>query len=105
MIRWLCLALTLLAAGCNSATTDPFRRPDTWHIQHDNDANLQVMVADPHDLVRGKGETDSRGVAAAAPVHRLDTGQRTPLIPLNASDVSVTQQPANQPQGNGNGNP
>ena len=95
--------MSFLLAGCSEQFADPFQRPDTWHARDDNDANLQVMIANPQDLVRGEGDINSRGIAAAQPVHRLDTGRRLPLIQLNASGIDATQGADTQAQGGNNG--
>ena len=56
-----CMVILILLAAC----TDPIDRPGTWNPSaKSNDANLRVMVADPHDLVEGKGQK-------AAPAPRL----------------------------------
>jgi hypothetical protein len=63
------LALPLLAAGCS--LTDPTQAVGYWHPRGVNDGNLAVMVADPHDLVEGRGVRFSDGTLAAAAVDRL----------------------------------
>ncbi len=98
-IGWLIVAL--LAAGCTPDATDPFKRAGTWNPVGDNDANLRVMVANPHDLVEGTGQGASAGAEAAPPVARVLAGKRYPLPSLNAAatvDLDTQQQqtgPAN----------
>jgi len=61
----------LLVAGCDTYLTDPYQRPGTYNPTGVNDANLRVMVANPHDLVEGTGtgaSTRATGGAAWAPV-------------------------------------
>jgi type IV pilus biogenesis protein CpaD/CtpE len=80
-------------------------RPGTWNVatSHANDANLRVMIANPHDLVKGRGEDTSAGAEAAPPVARLLAGKRYQLPVENTSSISSSAQP--QPQGGANPNP
>jgi hypothetical protein len=98
MSRWHFLGVLVFLASC----TDPMDRPGTWDASasHSNDANLRVMIANPHDLVKGVGEDTSAGAEAAPPVARLLAGKRYPLPVENTSSISSTSQP--QPQGDAN---
>jgi hypothetical protein len=81
-----------------AACTDPVDRPGTWNTSAmTNDANLRVMVADPHDLVEGKGQEGSSGAEAAPAVTRLLTGRRYPLTLENTSDLQSAPQSAPPP--------
>jgi hypothetical protein len=99
MLCWLIVLVFL--ASC----TDPMEQPGTWNVSnsHSNDANLRVMVANPHDLIEGLGEDKSAGAEAAPPVARLLAGKRYPLPVENTSAISSTSQP--QPQGPANPGP
>jgi hypothetical protein len=89
-----CMVILILLAAC----TDPMDRPGTWKPStKSNDANLRVMVADPHDLVEGKGHEGSSGAEAAPAVARLLTGRRYPLPSENTSDVQSAPQSAPPP--------
>ena len=98
MRTWPCL-LMLVAAAC---TPDyPMDKAGTWHVGDlgANEANLQVMIVNPRDLVAGAGETTALGAEAAAPVTRLLTGKRFPLpasdvLQLNLGSVAPEPQPA-----------
>jgi hypothetical protein len=92
MHRFGWLIVAVLATGCTSDLLDPFQRPRTWTPSSDNDANLRVMVANPHDLVEGVGQGTSAGAEAAPPVARVLAGKRYPLPELNASTDAVSQQ-------------
>jgi len=98
---WYWLIVLVFLASC----TDPMERPGTWNVStsHSNDANLRVMIANPHDLVEGRGQDVSAGDEAAPPVARLLAGKRYPLPVENTSSVSSTAQP--QPQGPANPSP
>jgi type IV pilus biogenesis protein CpaD/CtpE len=61
--------LTLSLGAC--AWTDPLQREGLWHPTGVNNANLAVMVVNPHDLVAGRGTTTSDATLAAAAVDRL----------------------------------
>jgi hypothetical protein len=93
----------LLVSGCNAPyLTDPYLRPGTYNPTGVNDANLRVMVANPHDLVEGEGAGASTGAEAAPPVARVLAGKRYPLPSLNAASVDII---TNQPQQQGSDNP
>lgn len=70
------LVLATSLAGCNNK--DPFDRPGTWKPpevgQSVNDANLRVMIDNPHDLVQGASEPGIDGREAVAAVSRLYQG-------------------------------
>ena len=72
--------------------TDPYQRPGTYNPTGVNDANLRVMVANPHDLVEGTGTGASTGAEAAPPVARVLAGKRYPLPNLNAAEIDVFSQ-------------
>jgi hypothetical protein len=89
-----CMVILILLAAC----TDPIDRPGTWNASaKSNDANLRVMVADPHDLVEGKGHDGSSGAEAAPPVTRVLTGRRYPLPSSDTSDLQSAPQSAPPP--------
>ena len=46
-----------------ASSRDPYYRTDVWQPNGANAANIAAMVADPHDLIRGRG--DSRVLAKA----------------------------------------
>jgi hypothetical protein len=95
--------LVLLVTGCAPDSFDPYLRPGTWNPVGDNDANLRVMVANPHDLVEGTGQSAGAGAEAAPPVARVLAGKRYPLPELNASDINII--PAPQQPGPANPSP
>jgi hypothetical protein len=89
-----CMVILIMLAAC----TDPIDRPGTWNPSaKSNDANLRVMIADPHDLVEGKGQNGNSGAEAAPPVARLLTGRRYPLPSENTSDLPSAPQSAPPP--------
>ena len=90
------LVVLVLVSGCTYDPFDPYQRPGTWVPDGSNDANLRAMVANPHDLVEGRGTSVSSGAEAAPPVERVLTGKRYPLPDLNAASIGVVnqQQPA-----------
>ncbi|HBK06084.1 MAG TPA: hypothetical protein DDZ81_09485 [Acetobacteraceae bacterium] len=53
-----------------------------------NDVNIAAMVANPADLVRGRGETAVSGKSADAPIQRLDTDHAKTL--LNSGQASTS---------------
>ena len=86
---WLGLAGLAVLTGC--AETDPYARAGMWQPTGANNRNLAAMVANPHDLIRGRGERGNSGWESTAPVTRLWAGRTTPL------PSSGSQQPATGP--------
>jgi hypothetical protein len=92
MYHWRCALLLLALWPIAACSPDyPMDRPGTWNIPANtlgsNDANLRVMIADPHDLTQGASADGSEGAEAATPVRKLITGRRPPLPNMNASTV------------------
>ena len=81
------LAAVLLLAGC--ADADPYLKPGMWQPTGANALNLAAMVANPHDLIRGRGDRGASGWEATPPVSRLWAGAPTPL-PSSGSQAAVT---------------
>jgi hypothetical protein len=94
----------LLLSGCAYDLSDPYQRPGTYNPTGVNDANLRVMVANPHDLVEGTGTGASTGAQAAPPVARVLAGKRYPLPQLNAADVDIISNQPSPQQGPANPN-
>lgn len=92
--RWLIIAL--LVTACAPDTFDPTRRAGTWMPAGDNDANLRVMLVNPHDLIEGAGQKATVGAEAAPPVARLLAGKRYPLSTVDASAIGASSQPQQQ---------
>ena len=65
------LLAAMSLAGC--ASTDPLTRDGLWQPSGANEANLAAMVANPADLIQGRGAEGSDGQRAAAAVARLRT--------------------------------
>jgi uncharacterized membrane protein YgcG len=49
-----CIAGLLALAGCGDQR-DPYLRTDVWKPTGANAGNIAAMVADPHDLISGRG--------------------------------------------------
>jgi hypothetical protein len=86
----LIMIATLSLAACNGPAGDPFARAGTWTIQHDNDANLRAMIADPADLVRGHGDGVAIGETAAVAIERLHAGKVRPLPSSGVAEIVPT---------------
>jgi hypothetical protein len=97
-IRWL-VGLVLIS-GCSNDFFDPYQRPGTWTPDGANEANLRVMVANPHDLIEGRGQGVSSGAEAAPAVTRVLTGKRHSLPNLNAATIDVFSQEPQQGSAN-----
>lgn len=60
----------LVLTGC-TAMNDPWDREGAWRPTRANDANLRAMVADPADLIAGRGTDRRVGPGPADAVDRL----------------------------------
>jgi type IV pilus biogenesis protein CpaD/CtpE len=78
----------LALGGC--AATEPWEAQGGWHPRGVNDGNLAAMIADPNDLVRGRGTSMSDGTLAAAAVDRLYTGKAKVPPTSSISTVGTT---------------
>lgn len=73
----LLLAATVLA-GCGPAF-DPYQAEGRWRPSGSNEANLRTMLAEPRDLVAGRGTAQADGHLAASAVERLREDKVRPL--------------------------
>lgn len=84
------LAILTLVAACSPDY--PLDKEGTWRADMNgttaNEANLQAMIVNPHDLIQGVGTTNALGAEAAPAVKRLLAGRRRPLP---TSDVLLLQ--------------
>ena len=60
----------VILLGLSGCVLDPFQRPGTWSETGASNENLAAQVADPSDLISGKSNPYSNGVAAAAGVDK-----------------------------------
>jgi hypothetical protein len=74
-------SLLLVAAlgGCGTPPGWPMEREGAWRPTRVNDENLRLMVADPADLIAGRGTDRRVGPGPAEAVHRLNTDRVRPL--------------------------
>jgi len=66
MQLWKIIILCIGLAGCYA---DPYRNPNNWTMTGAGGKTIAVM-ADPSDLISGKSDPSSNGVAAAAGVSK-----------------------------------
>jgi hypothetical protein len=59
---------------------DPYRRTDVWRPTGANSANLAAMVADPNDLIRGRGTTRAGSGPSVIAVERVSIDRPKPLL-------------------------
>ncbi len=72
------LALSGALAGCSA--TDPYEKAGIWRPSGVNGANIAAQVANPADLVRGRGEAGGSVRSSGPAVERMWQGanaQRT----------------------------
>ena len=94
----LCVALLGLLAGC--ADTDPLQRQGLWRPNHANETDLRAMVADPADLVAGRGDPAGDGPAAVAAIERLRSDT---VKPMRTYSLSIGQDSGGSGGGGGAG--
>ena len=70
-------ALSLPLAGCTQYGA--WNSQGMWQPTGSNAANLRAMVADPQDLVAGRGSTTAPGDEAARAVTNFETGKSPSL--------------------------
>ena len=68
-----------LLAGC--ASRDPYKRDDVWYPTGANAANLAAQVADPNDLIRGRGDSKQLVDASARAIGRVRSDSPKSLTP------------------------
>ena len=72
------IGAVLLLAGCEDL--DPYHRPYVWYPTGASEANIAAQVANPYDMVRGRGVTRADGDLAAAAVDRARQDKVKPLL-------------------------
>ena len=90
MKAWAILILLLGLTGCYA---DPFQNPNEWSATGASGKNIALQVADPADLISGKSDPYSNGVAANAAVDKAlggTAGTAAGLAPPAQSAMSVT---------------
>jgi type IV pilus biogenesis protein CpaD/CtpE len=95
------LAATLLLGGCSDLARylDPYQKPYTWQPTGASSANLAAQLANPHDLVIGRGSTDVDTPASTLAVERVWQDHTKPL----ASPASTSGGTTSSGSGTGGG--
>lgn len=75
----LLLAVSAALSACNSSV-DSIATLNDMPFGGTNQANIAAMVANPADLVRGRGTGPTSGKTAEAPIERLQTDHDKPLL-------------------------
>lgn len=65
-------------SGCESR--DPYLRTDVWRPTGANAANIAAMVADPHDMISGRGVVRKDTKAPELAVEHIWSDQPKPLL-------------------------
>jgi uncharacterized membrane protein YgcG len=78
ILRCASLMAALSVAACQEM--DPYAKTDMWQPTGANAGNLAAMVANPYDLIRGRGSnlTDSNEPVLA--IHRVNTDHPKGLL-------------------------
>jgi type IV pilus biogenesis protein CpaD/CtpE len=71
------IGAVLMLAGCEDL--DPYHKPYVWYPTGASEANLAAQLANPNDLIRGRGVTTADGNLAAAAVTRAREDKAKPL--------------------------
>lgn len=89
ILRLACVLLPtgLLVAGCD--LTDPEKREGLWHPTGSPGRNLAMQVANPADLLIGRGMRGSDGQMAAAAIERMRADKTKPLPSASISSVGA----------------
>lgn len=83
------LCATAALAGCMDR--DPYRRTDVWRPTGSNAANIAAMVADPKDMISGRGTTRQHSQPSILAVDRLAVDRPKPLPSANGSSSGGNQ--------------
>ena len=75
----LLLAISVLLTACDYST-DAVEQLNAIPFGGTNDVNIAAMVANPVDLVRGRGEASVNGKSAEPPIQRLDADHAKALL-------------------------
>ncbi len=75
----LLFAMSALLTACDYSL-DGVERLNAIPFGGVNDVNIAAMVANPTDLIRGRGETPVNGKSAEAPIQRQDTDHPKSLL-------------------------
>jgi hypothetical protein len=78
IVRVALIGGTLAMAGCQNL--DPYTREGTWQPTGANQGNLAVMVANPQDLIHGRGQQAEDSKEPALAINRLWTDTPKPLL-------------------------
>ena len=82
--RAIAVTTALLAlAGC--AERDPYLRTDVWRPTGANAQNMVAMMADPHDMIRGRGVTRVDAHVPTIAIDRMWSGRTSKLPSLSGS--------------------
>ena len=102
MRRAMILGLVAVA-GCTEM--EPYNRAGMWQPTGANTLNLAAMVANPRDLIRGRGTVGTPAIEAVPPVNRYWSG-RVVALPTTSSQSTGTGQgrAATASGGSGGGN-
>ena len=60
-------------SGCSQL--DSYNRPFTWHPTGANAANIAAQVADPDDLIVGRGSDRTDAATVVPGLQQVETGQ------------------------------
>lgn len=83
------LCATAALAGCMDR--DPYRRTDVWRPTGSNAANIAAMVAEPKDLISGRGAAGQTGKPSIVALDRLAVDRPKPLPSANGSSSGGNQ--------------
>lgn len=92
-MRRLSLSILLAAtalAGCGPAF-DPYQAEGRWRPSGANEANLRAMLAEPRDVVAGRGTAQADGHLAAGAVERLREDKVRALPTMRGQGAFETQ--------------
>jgi hypothetical protein len=83
------LCATAALAGCMDR--DPYRRTDVWRPTGSNAANIAAMVADPKDMISGRGAGGQSSKPSIVALDRLAIDRPKPLPAPNGATSGGNQ--------------
>jgi type IV pilus biogenesis protein CpaD/CtpE len=64
------LLLSMASIALTGCYPDPFQNPSDWSMTGATRKNLAAQAANPSDLIEGRSELNSNGVAASAAIDK-----------------------------------
>jgi type IV pilus biogenesis protein CpaD/CtpE len=100
------VAMVMTLTGCGGDTAnylDPYTKPYAWHPTGAPTANLAAQLANPHDLVVGRGTNEGDSKEAAGAIERVWQDRPKPIVSSNSGGGSAASAGASAGSAGGSG--